>query len=223
MTDYYEKLYDDSLESLTTRSILPGTASLLTTSPTILNTPNSSSNSNVFLNAAANVKKSPPIVLKISTRKLEIVSSIKIQIAENELCSVLFLYLVIVCIEINDWINLRVLLPAVRYPENNNSLFEKWFLYSFFNMLHEKATVEQFKQDWFVTLIFDEFLFVLLQQKESLLSSPASPQPSHLLVNSNNLYDQIFKLIDKIYPAYLLPVHFFRLIEKIKPKKSVIT
>ena len=52
------------------------------------------------------------------------------QLAENELCSVLILYLIIVCIEINDWINLKVLLPVIKYPRNNSNVYEKWFLLS---------------------------------------------------------------------------------------------
>ena len=217
ITDYYEKLYDDSLETIVnqSKSLSLGTPSLLTTSPTIMNTPTSTVTPPI-----ANVKKSPPIILKISTRKLEILSAIKQQIGENELCAVLFNYLIIACMEIHDWVNLRVLLPAVRFPENNETLFEKWFMYHFLHMLSDKQIVEQFNQDWFVSLIFDEFLFVLLEQKDNQLALSEGKQMNH--VNSlNNLFNQMYKLIDKIYPVYLSPTSFLRIIETLKPRKYV--
>lgn len=218
ITDYYEKLYDDSLEALNTTTATPSTPSLLTTSP-ILGTTHTSPivtgpASSAASTALASTKTSPPIVLKISTRKLEIISSLKIKIVENELCSVLYLYLVIACIEINDWVNLRVLLPAVRYPENNTLFFEKWFLYQFFHMVTDKSVIDQFKHDWFVTLVFDEFLFVLLQQKDA----QAATNPA-ILNSSNMLYEQIYRLIEKLYPNHLFVSNFARFIEVIKPKK----
>ena len=217
ITDYYEKLYDDSLETLTMATPTLPTPSLLTTSPTILSA-HSSPNLATSLATASltNVKTSPPLVLKISTRKLEIIASIKLKTAENELCSVLFLYLVAACVEINDWINLKVLLPALRYPKNNELFFERFFLFQFFNMLVEKSVIEQFKHDWFVTLIFDDFLFVLLQQKDA----QAGANPA-VLNSSNLLYDQIYKLIDRLYPNHLFINNFTRFIELVKPKKMV--
>lgn len=222
ITDYYEKLYDDSLEALTNVTPTLSTPSLLTTSPTILSTGVTTHTSPSLapvasVTALSNVKTSPPLVIKISTRKLEIIASVKIKTAENELCSVLFLYMVVVCVEINDWINLKVLLPAVRYPKNNELFFERFFLYQFFNMLMEKNVIEQFKHDWFVTLIFDEFLFVLLQQKDA----QAAANPA-MLNSSNTLYDQIYKLVDRLYPNHLYINNFVRFIEIIKPKKLVI-
>ena len=222
ITDYYEKLYDDSLEALSSAApTTPVTPSLLTTSPilggSIITSPSITGQSSLVASTAlASTKTSPPIVLKISTRKLEIISSIKIKIAENELCSALFLYLVIACIEINDWVNLRVMLPAVRYPENNKLFFEKWFIYQFFNMITDKSVIDQFKHDWFVTLIFDEFLFVLVQQKEALAASNPA-----VVSSFNTLYEQIYKLIDKLYPTHLFINNFTRFIEIIKPKKIV--
>ena len=120
------------------------------------------------------------------------------------MCSVLFLYLTIVCFEINDWANLKVILPNVKYPSNNLYLFEKWFLYQIFNMLAEKTLIEQFKHDWFVSLVFDDFLFAVVKQKDDhLQQQPASSvQESQLLV-SNVFYEQIYKLIEKIYPIHL--------------------
>ncbi len=167
------------------------------------------------------VKKSPPIVLKISTRKLEIVAAIKQQISENELCSVLFIYLILACIEIHDWTNFQVLLPAIKYPENNTIQFEKWFIYQFFNALGEKQVLEQFGHEWFVTVVFDEFLFAVLNQKDAQLSGLAENKQGVMLKNSESLYEQIYKLLDKIYPSYLLPTSFFRIIETLKPKKLV--
>ena len=69
ITDYYEKLYDDSLEALSTTTT-SATPSLLITSATILKTAHTSpsitgSTSNPAVLQA--VKTSPPIVLKIST------------------------------------------------------------------------------------------------------------------------------------------------------------
>lgn len=231
LADYYEKLYDDSLEALTVAAPLQATPSLLTTSPTILSTAHTSpiiggsgnaTNSTAAAAAAlpistlASTKTSPPILLKISTRKLEIIASIKIKTNENDLSSVLFLYLILASIEINDWINLKVMLPSVKYPKNNETFFEKWFLYQFFNMLAEKTIIEQFKHDWFVSLIFDEFLFLLVQQKETQLATNPS-----VLNSFNMLYDQIYKLIDKLFPSFILANNFIRIIEAIKPKKQV--
>ena len=137
----------------------------------------------------------------------------KNQLIENELCSVLILYLVIACIEINDWINLKVLLPVIKYPKNNVTFFEKWFLYLFFNTFNDK-TVEQFKHDWFVSLIFDEFLFAIAQQKDNQIAQSSSN-------DSNLFYEQMYKLLEKIYPAHLTTSSFVRLIEFVKPKKMV--
>lgn len=215
ITDFYEKLYDDSLETLTNQSknfSLSTTSLLNTTSPTILSTPNNTRNT-----PPAIVKKSPPIVLKISTRKLEILSAIKFQIGENQLCSVLFLYLIIACIEIHDWVNLRVLLPALKYPESNAGWLEKWFLCHLFNMLTDRQNIEQFGQDWFVTLIFDEFLFVALEQKDTQLAIDS--KQATLLTSSNHLYEQVYKLIDKVFPAHLPATSFYGIIETVRPKK----
>lgn len=172
---------------------------------------------------AAN-KTSPPIVLKISTRKLEIVSAIKAQIVENELCSTLFIYLIIVCFEINDWVNLKALLSSIKYPNNNINLFEKWFMYQFFNLITEKTIVEQFKHDWFVSLIFDDFLFAIVKLKDEQLQvahASGTILPTNMLT-SNTLYEQIYKLIEKLYPTFLSSINFIRLIEFVKPKKFVI-
>ena len=139
----------------------------------------------------------------------------KNQLADNELCSILILYLVIACIEINDWINLKVLLPVIKYPKNNSSFFQKWFLYLFFNAFNEKTT-EQFKHDWFVSLIFDEFLISIAQQKDNTVAQSASN-------DSNFFYEQVYKLIEKIYPTHLTTSSFVRLIESVKPKKMVIS
>ncbi len=224
ITDYYEKLYDDSLTSLSIPT--NPTPSLLTSPPTILNTSNPliaatttpPSNTGNQQNVAS--KTSPPIVLKISTRKYEIVASMKTQLVENELCSTLILYLIIVCIEINDWINLKVLLPCIKYPRNNSMMFEKWFLYLFFNTFNEK-TMDQFKHDWFVSLIFDEFLFTIMQQKDLQAQSASSSSSTSAINASNTFYEHIYKFIEKIYPSHLTTSSFVRLIEIIKPKKMV--
>ena len=215
LTDFYEKLYDEAMTALTTQTTL-GAASLLT-SPNMLSSATSTPPKPLVHSTAINSNRtSPPIVLKISTKKLEIISSIKIQIVENELCSALLVYLIVACLEINDWVNLKVLLPALRYPNNNYAQFEKWFLFQFFNYLCEKTIVEQFKHDWFVTLVFDEFLFSIIKQKDEQLQQDQNNASSLVLVN--NFYEQVYKLIEKIYPLYLSASNFNRIIEVIKPK-----
>ncbi len=215
LTDFYEKLYDDSLNIISTQQSV--TSSLLsTTSPTILST-TTPPKPLVSTTASSTNRSSPPIVLKISTKKIEIISSIKTQIIENELCSVLYIYLIIACLEINDWVNLKVLLPAIRYPSNNSVFFEKWFLFQVFNYLAEKTISEQFKHDWFVTMIFDEFLFLIAKQKDDLLQMQ---DPNCSAVNP--FYDQLHKLVEKIYPAHLSETNLMRLVENLKPKKFVI-
>jgi hypothetical protein len=134
------------------------------------------------------------------------------------LCSVLYLHLIVACFELNDWVNLKVLLPAVRYPGNNVELFEKWFLFQTFNYLAEKTIAEQFKHDWFVTMIFDEFLFVIIKQRDDLIQQQ-EPNSSSAI---NTFYDQVHRLIERIYPTHLSSASFLRLLECLKPKKFVI-
>lgn len=218
IADFYEKLYDDSLNNTTSAS-LSSTPPPPAVAVSILSTPQSSAASAAV--ATASTRTSPPIVLKISTRKLEIIASIKHQLGDNELCSCLFLYLVIVCFELNDWANLKVLLPNLKYPSNNPNLFEKWFMYQVFNILVEKSMIELFKNDWFVSLIFDDFLFVVVKQKDEPLQQQQHQQAHYL--TSNTFYDQLYKLIEKIYPTYLSTANFNRLIDFLKPKKFVRT
>ena len=73
ITDFYEKLYDDSLATLSNPTPANATSSLLTSPTTsILNaqnnltTPPGNSNNSQALSLSS--KTSPPIVLKISTR-----------------------------------------------------------------------------------------------------------------------------------------------------------
>ena len=228
LTDFYEKLYDDSLTVISTQPSLTASSSLLsaTSSPAILaasaTTPPPPKPLVSSTSASSTTSKtSPPIVLKISTKKLEIISTVKIQIVENELCSVLLIYLIVACLEINDWVNLKVLLPAIRYPNNNASSFEKWFLFQFFNYLTEKTIVEQFKHEWFVTLVFDEFLFGIIKRKDEQLQQDQQIHANAASTHSNSFYDQVYKLIDKIYPAQLSSASFSRLVEYLKPKKFV--
>ena len=65
----------------------------------------------------------------------------------------------------------------------------------------------------------------MINQKEGQMAAlgenTSSKQFAALLKSSECLYDQIYKLIDKIYPSFLLAVSFFRIIETLKPKKSV--
>ena len=86
-------------------------------------------------------------------------------------------------------------------------------------MLTDKQNIEQFSQDWFVNLIFAEFLLVALEQKDSQLAIDS--KQANLLSSSNSLYEQIYKLVDKVYPAYLSSSSFYSIIEHIKPKKYV--
>jgi hypothetical protein len=182
----------------------------MTTSPTITgnapSTPITTTPTNL-------IKKSPSSNLpKISSRKIDIVQSIKPQLEESELSCVLLIYLVIGCFEINDWINLKILLPEIKFPSNNSDLFQKWFLYQFFNILNEKSVLEQFKNEWFVKLIFDEFLVVILKQKFS---------QSTIANESILFYEQIAKFLDKLCPHYLSPLHASLVINEIKPNESV--
>lgn len=216
ITDFYEKLYDDSIASLTnqTQSI---TSTLLSSSTGMITSP-SAVTATSTLNASKTA--SPPIVLKISTKKLEILSSVKTLIGENELCSVLFLYLVIACFEFNDWVNLKALLPSIKYPNNNTAFFEKWFMYQFFNVLLEKSVIDQFKHDWFVQLVFDDFLIVILRIKDE--QAQVQDNAQKYVLCSEILYEQTYKLMEKIFPNNISLNNFNRLIEIVKPKKNVI-
>lgn len=115
-------------------------------------------------------------------------------------------------------------MPNIKYPSNNTNLFEKWFIYQIFNVLVERSMIEQFKNDWFVSLIFDDFLFAIVKQKDDQLQVQSSAnlqqQQQHYLT-SNVFYDQLYKLIEKIYPNYLSTANFTRIIEYLKPKKFV--
>ena len=213
LTDFCEKLYDDSLEALNNPSSSHvNTILMSTTSPTITgnapSTPITTTPTNL-------IKKSPSSNLpKISSRKIDIVQSIKPQLEESDLSCVLLIYLVIGCFEINDWINLKILLPEIKFPANNSDLFQKWFLYQFFNILNEKSVLEQFKNEWFVKLIFDEFLVVILKQKFAA-QTPISNE-------SILFYEQVAKFLDKLCPHHVSPVHASSVINEIKPNESVI-
>lgn len=222
ITDFYEKLYDDSLAALTNPSQTSIASTLLSTPPSLLST--TTTPPGPVSSAQLANKTSPPIVLKISTRKLEIIASLKSQIAENELCSTLLIYLINVCFEVNDWVNLKVLLPSIKYPANNANLIEKWFLYQFFNNLSEKSVIEQFKHDWFVTLIFDDFLLMVLKLKDEQSQSGLASNldlSTNSSITSSSLCEQMYRIIEKLYPAYLSMTNFNRLIEATKPKKFV--
>lgn len=86
-------------------------------------------------------------------------------------------------------------------------------------MLTDRQNIEQFGQDWFVTLIFDEFLFVALEQKDTQLAIDS--KQATLLTSSNHLYEQVYKLIDKVFPAHLPATSFYGIIETVRPKKYV--
>lgn len=216
ITDFYEKLFDDSIGFLSnqTQSI---TSTLLSSSTGMITSPTNLAGTNSATNNSKNT--SPPIVLKISTKKLEILSTAKSLIGENELCSVLYLYLVIAGFEFSDWVNLKALLPSIKYPNNNSAYFEKWFMYQFFNIVLEKTVIEQFKHDWFVQLIFDDFLIVALRIKDEQVQVQGNFQKNAL--SSENLYEQTYKLMEKIFPNNLSLNNFNRIIEIIKPKKHV--
>lgn len=214
ITDFYEKLYDDSMGSLSNQA-QSITSTLLSSSTGMITSPSGGA-----LTSNNSKTTSPPIVLKISTKKLEILSSVKILIGENELCSVLFLYLVIACFEFNDWVNLKALLPSIKYPNNNFACFEKWFTYQFFNVVGEKSVIEQFKHDWFVQLIFDDFLVVIMRIKDE--QAQLQENLNNSVLSSEILYEQTYKLIEKVFPNYLSLNNFNRLVEIVRPKKNVI-
>ena len=235
IADYYEKFYDESLTTLTNQMQTPApTTPSLLTSPKLLTT---SPLAGVSTQSAATSQAQPPpqepisqpIVLKISTRKLEIISSLKEQIVDNELCSCIYLYLIIASFELNDWTNLKVLLPTVRYPNNNLEQFEKWFIYLIINMLSEKYMIEHFRHEWFVSLIFDEFLMQIISNYEAQIqhhqkgeTSGGNNSTANLIINKLNLiYEQIYKLVEKLYPTHMNIVSFTHLIEMVKPRKLV--
>lgn len=245
IADYYEKVYDESLTALTNQMQAvpaPTTPSLLTSPKLIATTsplaglvgttpvaPVVQPTTTLAPSAEPAEAASQPIVLKISTRKLEIISSLKENIAHNELCSCLYLYLIVACFELNDWSNLKVLLPTVRYPNNNQEQFEKWFVYLLMTLFNDKNIVEQFRQDWFISLIFDEFLLVIVStcyaqiqqaQEASSSSSSSSAELIGMLTSKMNLfYEQIYKLVDRLFPSHITVGEFNRLIDLTKPKK----
>ena len=238
IADYYEKVYDESLTALTNQmqAPAPSTPSLLTSPKLITTSPLAGIVSTPAPVQAATATSEPPeaasqpIVLKISTRKLEIISSLKENIAHNELCSCLYLYLIVACFELNDWSNLKVLLPTVRYPNNNQEQFEKWFVYMLMTLFNDKNIVEQFRQDWFISLIFDEFLMVIvnncyaqIQLAQEAASSSSAELVSMLTSKMNLFYEQIYKLIDRLFPSHITIGEFNRLIDLTKPKKIVTT
>lgn len=239
--DFYEKFYDESITALTNQiqaTPAPSTP-LLLTSPKLLTTSPLTSIGQPSASAAQQQQHEPPsqsIVLKISTRKLEIISSLKEQIIDNELCSCIYIYLIIACFELNDWSNLKVLLPSVKYPNNNVDQFEKWFIYLIITILNDKHIIEQFRNEWFVSLVFDEFFLPIIssnitqiqhlqkddpQQQQQQQSTANSTKANQLIVKTNLFYEQIYKLIDKLYPTYLNVANFTHLTELLKPNKIV--
>ena len=112
-TDFYDKLYDDSMTALSNAKSATAASLLVNSSPTPISaiaaltsltpaaatTPTSGGGGNALAAAAdAANKKSPPIVLKISTRKIEIITSNKAFVSENETCAALLAYFVLACI-----------------------------------------------------------------------------------------------------------------------------
>ena len=228
IADYYEKVYDESLTALTNQmqAPAPSTPSLLTSPKLITTSPLAGIVSTQVPAPAASAPSEPaaeaasqPIVLKISTRKLEIISSLKENIAHNELCSCLYLYLIVACFELNDW----------SYPNTNPEQFEKWFVYLLMTLFNDKGIVEQFRQDWFISLVFDDFLMVIInncyaQIQQSQEAASASTELVSMLTSKMNLYyEQTYKLIDRLFPSHITTGEFNRLIDLTKPKKLVNT
>jgi hypothetical protein len=115
----------------------------------------------------------------------------------SDFCSLLVLYYVIECIDLNDWLTLKYLLSIARIPTNNPN-FEKWFLFQFSSSLCEN--LEAFKHEWFQKLIFDQFLIRLLK--------------------SDFTYEIVYKLIESVQP-HLSTSMLTHLLDDIKPKKTV--
>ena len=99
--------------------------------------------------------KNRTLEVKISQEKVEILEYIKKFNNQHDICCVLTLYYILECVELNDWNNIKHILPILRYPENNNN-FEKLFLSQFITSLSEH--VEYLKVDWISKLVFDDFL-----------------------------------------------------------------
>ena len=141
--------------------------------------------------------KNRTLEVKISQEKVEILEYIKKFNNQHDICCVLTLYYILECVELNDWNNIKHILPILRYPENNNN-FEKLFLSQFITSLSEH--VEYLKVDWISKLVFDDFLVKNIKLDIS--------------------YELVYKLMDKLF-NYLSHETYFHLLDELKPKKTV--
>jgi hypothetical protein len=190
MADYQERFYDDSLNSLT----------LLDYDNTItINLEMATSTSSDYSSASKNINKLNEI--KISKDKVEILEHIKRFINESDVCCVLTLYYTLECIELKDWNNLKHILSILKYPDNNNINFEKWFLSQFISNLCEN--IDYLRIDWIHKMIFNDFLIKNLKADG---------------------FDLVYKFIDKLYN--IIPHDFYSYLincDELKPKKIVST
>ena len=75
----------------------------------------------------------------------------------------------------------------VTFQKNNEVAFEKLFVYQLFHIeLSEKTLVEQLKHDWFVSLIFDDFLVPMINQKDEQASKSAAANTETIPHYSSN-------------------------------------
>jgi hypothetical protein len=181
IADHQERLYEDTIETLNSSS-----------EPT---TPSVYSEFGRGEPPLSQLIKIPNFT--ITEEKSQVIEAIRQFNEENEIACVLTLYYILECIETSDWVNLKHVIHLVKYPQSNEG-FEKWFLLQF--ITNTSHNLDNFKQDWFSSLIFDDFLLKTLK--------------------SDSVYEMIYKYIDKLF-TYLQPAILFRILEELKPRKQV--
>lgn len=181
IADHQERLYEDTIETLNSSS-----------EPT---TPIVFSEFSKIESPFEQQAKIPNFT--ISEEKNQVIESIRQFNEGNELTTVLTLYYILECTETSDWVNLKHTINLVKYPYDNEG-FEKWFLLQFITNISQ--SIDNFKQEWFSSLIFDDFLLKNLK--------------------SDAIYEMIYKYVDKLF-TYLQPAVLFRILEELKPRKQV--
>ena len=181
IADYQERLYEESLNSLS--------------SSLSLDYENTAMSAEI-----ADLKNNKLNEIKILKEKVEILEFIKKFQNESDVCCILTLYFVLDCIELKDWNNVKHILPILKYPDNNSSSFEKWFLNQFISNLYEH--VEYLRVDWISKLIFNDFLLKNIKTEVS--------------------FELIYKFLDKLYNIVSHDIYSFLInCEELKPKKMV--
>ena len=202
MADYQERMYEESINILNFEHH-SGVNSLISQNATqVENNINTNKLSELFLSNESKLHleiyyKNKSTESFINEEKLEILECLKKFNAEFNLCCILTIYYILECIDLNDWINIKLILPIVKFPDNNNN-FEKWFISQFISSLCDH--IEYLKIDWICKMIFNDFLIKYIKSDIS--------------------YELVYKLMDKLFN--LLPHEVYTtLLDEIKPKKSV--